>query len=284
MSYFLHLRLAFQFLLSPIFLWGYLLGSGKPDIRLLIAYLAFHLFGYAGGTALNSSYDHDEGPIGGMEHPPPVPRHLLAFSIIWQVVGFVLARAVSIEVAAIYALMFVLSLAYSHPRTRWKGRPLMALATVALGQGVLAFAAGWSTATGAIISDPRETEIVGGMAAVLLIVGLYPLTQVYQLEEDTRRGDMTFARFLGVDGSFRWAQLCIAFGGAAAAWVIGARYSTVEGLVLLLLVAILIAWIQAWHSRFVRSTDSQNYRTLMRIYAATSIPFLAWITLHLRLN
>src|ERR671932_611970 len=121
-DYLIHLRLHFQFLLSPIFLWGYLLASGLVSAQLALAYLSFHLFLYAGGTALNSYYDRDEGPIGGLAHPPPVPKHLLTFSLVWQAIGFLLALAVNLTFAIIYAVMFCLSIAYSHPRLRWKGR------------------------------------------------------------------------------------------------------------------------------------------------------------------
>src|SRR5215216_5067648 len=68
------LRLPFQFLLSPIFLFGYLLAGGTLNLSLLVAYLSFHLFLYAGGTALNSFYDRDEGPVGGLANPPPLPN------------------------------------------------------------------------------------------------------------------------------------------------------------------------------------------------------------------
>ncbi len=57
--YLTHLRLSFQFLLSPVFLLGYLLADGRLNLSFLLAYFAFHLFGYAGGTALNSAYDRD---------------------------------------------------------------------------------------------------------------------------------------------------------------------------------------------------------------------------------
>jgi 1,4-dihydroxy-2-naphthoate octaprenyltransferase len=280
-DYFVHLRLLFQFLLSPVFLWGYLLASGKVNSQLLIAYVAFHLFGYAGGTALNSYYDRDEGPIGGLAQPPPVPEHLLAFSMGWQAAGFLLALTVNLSFAAIYAAMFWMSVAYSHPRTRWKGKPLPALTTVALGQGVFAFLGGWSAARGEIRSALDVWAILGVFTATLLIVGLYPLTEIYQLEADARRGDLTLARFLGVPGSFRWGMICIALGGAGAVWVAAARFSAVEALVLIPFIGILLGWLRNWASRFEKQSVLENYRTLMRLFAVTTLPFLTWIAFHL---
>jgi hypothetical protein len=281
LSYIIHLRLPFQVLLSPIFLFAYLIGSGKINAQLFLAYLAIHLFGYAGGTALNSHYDRDEGPIGGLSHPPPVPIHLLTFSLIWQGVGFLLALIVNVPFAAIYVMMFWLSVAYSHPRTRWKGRPMRALLTVTLGQGLLAFLAGWSAAREDVLSAINAEALLALFSATLLTVGLYRLTQIYQFEEDARRGDLTFARFMGVRGSFRWATACVAAGGAGAVWIAAERFSPLEGLALMLFVIILLAWLLIWAAAFEQSSVIGNYWTMMRIYAATSLPFIAWISFHL---
>ncbi|HZW99289.1 MAG TPA: hypothetical protein VFF10_04450, partial [Trueperaceae bacterium] len=54
-SYLLHLRLPFQLLLSPVYLWGVLLAGGSigtPEFWL--GYISLHLFLYGGTTAFNS--------------------------------------------------------------------------------------------------------------------------------------------------------------------------------------------------------------------------------------
>ena len=133
---FIHLRLHFQALLAPIFLWGFLLAGGSLGWRFVLAFIALHLFLYGGTTAFNSYYDRDEGPIGGLEHPPPVTPELLPFSLIMQAIGFVLAAFVNLPFLAIYCLTFIVATAYSHPRTRLKRRPLLSLLVVGWGQGV----------------------------------------------------------------------------------------------------------------------------------------------------
>ncbi len=283
-DYIVHLRLPFQILLSPIFLWGYLLASGKPSWSLFVAYLAFHIFGYAGGTALNSYYDRDEGPIGGLSSPPPVPRYLLPFSVLWQFAGFLLALTVNLKFAAIYFVMFWMSFAYSHPRTRWKGKPLAALATVALGQGVLAFLGGWAAARGDVDSAVSWQGVLGMLTATLLVAGLYPLTGSYQIQADALRGDMTLARFLGIPRSFRFAVACLAIGGACGVIIAAQFFSSLEAALLLLFIAGLVIWITIWRARFDRQSVMENYRTTMRLYAATTVPFLAWTVYHLFLT
>ncbi|HEX8834932.1 MAG TPA: hypothetical protein VF719_12060, partial [Abditibacteriaceae bacterium] len=73
-AYFTLLRLPYQWQLGPIFAWGFLLGGGSfEDIsttaRFLAVFLLFHIGAFGGLTALNSFYDRDSGPIGGLWQP-----------------------------------------------------------------------------------------------------------------------------------------------------------------------------------------------------------------------
>jgi 1,4-dihydroxy-2-naphthoate octaprenyltransferase len=278
------LRLPFQFLLSPIFLWGYLLAGGVLNVTLLVAYLSFHLFLYAGGTALNSFYDRDEGPIGGLANPPPPPKYLLEFSLVWQLIGFVLALAVNFTLAAIYFIMFWMSVTYSHPGIRLKGHPFGALATIMLGQGILPFYAGWATARGSLQGGEQGFAIVAALAATLIIGGMYPLTQIYQLDADAERGDLTSARFLGVENSFRVAMVSIAVGGAGAVYIAATQFFWWEAIGLAIFLALFLFAVVRWRAKFFSQTVMQNFKTVMQLYAGVTLPFLVWIFLHLVLN
>jgi 1,4-dihydroxy-2-naphthoate octaprenyltransferase len=280
-AYITLLRLPFQFLLSPILLWGYLLAGGILSLTLLIAYLSFHLFLYAGGTALNSYYDRDEGPIGGLAHPPPPPRYLLEFSLVWQLIGFLLALWVNVTFAAIYFVMFWMSVAYSHPKIRLKGKPFGALGTIMLGQGILPFYAGWAAARGGLDGGGEPVALIGALSATLIIGGMYPLTQIYQLDADAARGDLTSARFLGVENSFRLAISSIAIGGAGAVYIAGTTFTWLEAAGLGIFILVFLAAVWWWHARFYSQTVMQNFRTVMGLYAAVTLPFLMWICLHL---
>ncbi len=280
-AWFVHLRLNFQFYLSPIFLWGFVLANGQLDRNLVLGYLAFHLFGYAGGTAFNSYYDRDAGPIGGLEHPPPVPRGLLPFSLVWQLIGFLIALSLNRTFAAIYLSMFALSIAYSHPRTRFKGRPLAALGTIALGQGILAFLGGWACAGALVSSTLTVPALLGMSSATLITVGFYPLTEIYQIEEDMRRGDQTLAIWLGPARAFRFALVSLVLGGLAAIGLILLRYQIWEALALcLFLVGVFVA-IWRWSRAFNAAPVAYNFRMAMQMYAFLSIGFIGWIGLHL---
>src|SRR5262249_45127850 len=152
-------------------------------------FFVLHVCLYGGATAFNSVYDRDEGPIGGLKRPPPVPAGLLPFSLALQGVGALAALAVGPAFAALYLAMFCLGTAYSHPRWRLKSRPWASILAVALGQGVLGFFAGYSAAGGTATGAMRERVMEAALVAALVTSALYPLTQAYQAEADQRRGD-----------------------------------------------------------------------------------------------
>src|SRR5439155_22738881 len=95
-SLFVHLRLHFQLLLAPVFLWGWLVAGGGLSWSVAIAFVALHVFLYAGATAFNSYYDRDEGPVGGLERPPPVLPALLPVALGMKAIGAVLAALVNL--------------------------------------------------------------------------------------------------------------------------------------------------------------------------------------------
>ena len=282
-DYITHLRLRFQFLLSPIFLLGALLSGEPVGWRLLVAYLAFHLFLYAGVTALNSAYDKDEGPVGGLENPPAPPPHLLLFSIVWQLIGLALAVATNPIFAAVYAIIFVLSFAYSYPRIRFKGRPLAALATVALGQGILPYLAAWSLPHAEIRSAFSASGLLGMLMATAITVGFYPLTGIYQLDEDAQRGDLTPALWLGPARSFYFAGAWIVLGGVSALILALHKFTPVEAGGLAVAIAAILLYLARWGRAFRADDIHGNFRRIMALYSVSTLGFTIWIGARLAL-
>lgn len=282
-DYLTHLRLNFQFLLSPIFMMGALLSGEKLDLRLLVGYLSFHLFLYAGITALNSAYDKDEGPVGGLEKPPPPPPHLFGFSIVWQLIGFALAVALNPIFAAIYVVIFFLSAAYSYPRIRLKARPFASALTVALGQGVLPFLAAWSLPRGEITSAFSLVGLLGMALVTAITVGLYPLTAIYQLEEDAQRGDLTLARWLGPARSFYFAETLIIIGGLAGLWLAQQRFSLIETVGLVIAIASILVYLVRWARSFQVDDIRGNFKRIMSLYTVSTLGFIVWLAARLAL-
>ena len=215
-NFLVHLRLPFQLLLAPFMLFGAALANGRVSWRFVLAFAVLHVAFYGGTTAFNSHYDKDEGPIGGLEAPPPAGPWLLPGSLLLQGAGLVLAFFVNLRFAAIGALFVILGFLYSHPSTRLKGRPIASWLVVMFGQGTLGALSGFVSVENA---QPGREAWFGIAAASLIVGGLYPITQIFQLEEDAKRGDRTVALMLGRRGTpwassvlFVMGSLLMAFG------------------------------------------------------------------------
>jgi len=222
LGYLRHMRLGFQLLLAPLFLWGLLLAGGGVDAEAAIAFVSLHLFLYPGATAFNSAYDRDTGPVGGLARPVAVPPGLLAFSTVLQLVGALLALAVGVSFALIYLALAAVFVGYSHPSLRWKAHPIASAAAVFGGQGVLGFSAGWIAAGRSVELGPLFG--IGALVAGATALGLYPSTQVFQVEEDMGRGDRTLAVVLGKGRALRLGALFLLIAAGAAAWLAGDRF------------------------------------------------------------
>jgi 4-hydroxybenzoate polyprenyltransferase len=213
-----HLRLPFQLTLAPVFLWGALLSGGRWDSGTTAAFVSLHLFLYPAATAFNAFYDRDVGPVSGMERPPTVPPSLGNVAAALAGVGALIAALAGVPFLIVYALILLWTAAYSHPRTRWKASPWQSAAAIALGQGALGFVAGW-LATGE--ADGAFGVLLAGAAgSALTALGLYPATQVFQIEEDRARGDRTLAVALGPKQALRFGNLCLLLGGLATVWLV----------------------------------------------------------------
>ena len=203
---------------------GYVLAVGLAGVargeRLGSALLGlgFWVVGLNGGTlALNSAYDRDDGDIAYLHQPPPPPAHLALFGFMLMSVGLVGALLLPFGYQVAYGTCLVLSVVYSVPPLRLKSVPGADWAINMVGFGTLTPYAGWATSAVPVTAAGRL--ILAGFC--FLFAALYPLTQIYQFEEDVRRGDRTLAGALGPRRSLVVAVICAALAFVLFGWAAG---------------------------------------------------------------
>ncbi len=204
----LHLRFAFSFFLMPVFLFAV---SQAPQLLwgdMILTFIIWHLLVYPASNGYNSYFDKDEGSIALLEKPPAVDKSLYYFSLFLDLLAIVLSVFVS-WILLIAVLMYGLfSKLYSHPRTRLKKYPMVSFLIVFIFQGACVY---WSTYAAVSGLDTlygwNLNFTLAGLICSCLIGASYPLTQVYQHDEDRRRGDRTLSMVLGIRGSFWFSAL-----------------------------------------------------------------------------
>ena len=284
--WFRHLRLPFNLALSPIYLYGAASGSDAAGVRAPLAepsfWLAFaslHLFLYAGTTAFNSYYDRDEGPIGGMLRPPAVDAGLLPFSLAVQGLGLLLAVPVGGTFVGLWLVLFAIFTAYSHPAVRLKARPAAALSAIALGQGALAFALGW-TVFAPLADVLRPIGLLRMVLTAAIVTGLYVVTQSYQANEDRARGDRTLPVLLGPARALRWATAILAPGGALLAIDLARWTTPAVGVAAAVVLAGLGLAMLSWSRSVERRPVHANFRiamTFVGVASGTAGALLVWV-------
>lgn len=172
-------------------------------------FVLLHLCIYGGATAYNSSYDRDSGPVGGMKYPPESSLLERYGGLCLQLFGVAFMGLWGWRLAACAASLVLMGIAYSHPRWRWKARPVLSVVVVAFGQGVVPFIMGFLISAAV---QPPVAVWIACAASALLILDTYPLSQIYQIEEDEARGDRTFSVRYGAEFAFDFSRIIVACG------------------------------------------------------------------------
>lgn len=285
-DYLLHLRPAEWPIVAAHTAVGAILAVGfqgvvSPELwpTLVLALVAW-VIGLNGGTlAINSAFDQDEGDVAYLRRPPPPPPGLFLFGLCCMVFGLGLTWQLPGPYRTVYLICFAMSVLYSVPPWRLKAVAGADWLINMVGFGLLTPLAGWA-ATGAPVTPTGRLLLVGFLP---LFAALYPLTQLYQMEEDARRGDRTLSLRLGVANSLRVALVAtvLAFGcfGAAAlrsGWAFaGADLLRWAGLAIAAAGWALV--LVPWALRAARMTPAAHQRGMHLALAAWAVTDLAII-------
>ncbi|WP_170245664.1 UbiA family prenyltransferase [Fodinibius salinus] len=180
--------------MSGGFLLGGFLSSSFTSTSFIIQFFNVHLLLFGGATAYNSYWDKDEGAIGGLRNPPPMQGWMHPASVLLQFLSLTIACSLGIAYTAIFLASIFLFWGYSSPMVRWKGSPIISLIAIGISTGFNAVLLGYVAAGSHILSP---IILVAALGVALILLSLYPISQIYQHKEDQARGDRTFAITFG---------------------------------------------------------------------------------------
>ncbi|SIS64518.1 UbiA family prenyltransferase [Belliella pelovolcani] len=276
-----HLRIPFSFYLLPVFIFALAFTPNHNPERMLLVFLSLHLFLYPSSNGYNSYFDKDEGSIGGLKNPPKVNKGLYYLSLAFFLIAIVLAALINPSFAGMVIVYGLVSMAYSHPSIRLKKMPYISWLVAGFFQGCFTFCmayAGLSDFGFEVLT--RSHVLIPGLLTSLMLWGSYPLTQVYQHEEDAKRGDITLSLKLGIKGTFLFASIWFLVAGVAFAWFFLDRNQSWAFYGFLIAMTPVLLYFLLWFS-FVKKNPEKytNYAWAMwmnRISAIALNVFFFW--------
>jgi 4-hydroxybenzoate polyprenyltransferase len=266
------LRIPFSLFLMPIFWFG-ISALREPASwgRIAVVFGILHLLVYPASNGYNSFYDKDEGSIGGLKAPPKVTPELL--HLVWLFDGLAVAGALLLgwPFAALVVVYLLVSKAYSYEGIRLKKYPLLSTAVVVVFQGAFTFLMAQVGVGSAWPALFEKTNLLLALVSTLFLCGSYPLTQIYQHQEDAQRGDRTLSLRLGVRGTFVFAAgglLAGALGMGLAYWLRGELRNL---LIFLLATGPVVALFSRWAWLAWHDPTHANYEWTMRMNQVSSL-------------
>jgi 1,4-dihydroxy-2-naphthoate octaprenyltransferase len=271
------LRVPFSFFLSPLYFFAL---SQVPEINWWKAALIFfilHFLIYPASNGYNSYMDRDTGSIGGIEKPPQPSRQLFMLTIFMDILAIALSVLIHWWLPFFLLLYIGASKAYSYRGIRLKKYPITGYLTVIIFQGALTFALVYAASS---LINPFEIPWQGMVICALLIGGFYPLTQIYQHQQDLEDGVQTISYKLGYTGSFVFCSIVYGLAWAFMAQFFISKHEGNKLLVISIFFLPVLVYFFLWFYRVTKDKSAANFKNTMRMnWLAATCTNLAFLTL-----
>lgn len=268
----IHLRIPFSFFLLPVYLFALAISPNPEPGRLVLVFFALHLFLYPASNAYNSYFDKDEKSIGGVKNPPPVSKQLYRTALALDLIAIIIGAIINLNFALMLLIYGLVSKAYSHPSVRIKKYPFLSWFIAGFFQGFFTFMMAYIGLNDFQFENAATMKvIIAALLSSLLLWGSYPMTQIYQHDEDAKRGDRTLSLVLGIKGTFIFTGIMFTL-ATIAYWFYFKYYYTYKfGIDFILFMIPVILFFNFWFWKVSQDRSKANYSYTMWLNFLSSL-------------
>ena len=261
------LRFRFSFFLMPIFLFGLYMAEGELSSSVWMAFGILHFLVYPSSNGYNSYQDRDEGPIGGIENPPPPNALLFVLTILMDLVALILAYQIHLTFTLLILVYILFSRAYSYRGIRFKKYGVLSYFIIALFQGIVVYLLALSAVDGGILANDGKNILLGSAYAFLLLGGSYPITQIYQHKQDEEDGVISLSAKLGIQKTFLFSEIHV----GVATILLYLLLTTQQFFIYLACMLPVLIYINWWKIKTKKNPDTANFKNTMRLNLLASV-------------
>lgn len=274
-SSWLHLRIPFSYFLLPVFLFSLAISPNFSASRIGWVFFIVHFLLYPASNGYNSYFDKDEKSIGGLKNPPPVRRGLFYLSLLFDALAVLLGYfTISLTFAFMLFVYGMVSKAYSHPSVRIKKYAITSWLITGIFQGLFTFVMCYIGVNDFVPENAFIPDVLmPGMLTCLMLWANYPLTQVYQHEEDAKRGDRTLSLMLGVRGTFYFAAAFFGLAMVGFVTYLSQTFALRYAVIFMFSVTPVLLFFLYWFAQVYKDDSKADYTHTMwlNLIAATGM-------------
>ncbi len=262
------LRFHFSFFLMPLY-WFALSQVATVQIsHAILIFFILHLLVYPSSNGYNSYMDRDVSSIGGVANPQQPTKQLYYFTLLMDGAALLLSLAVSIYFFVGILLFILASRAYSYRGIRLKKYPFIGYLTVIIFQGALIFFIVKHGCSQQKLLWINKSALLGSS---LLIGAFYPLTQIYQHEQDEADGVQSISARLGYRGTFIFSAMVFLLSMFCLAWYFGNNLELDRFFIIQICMLPALVYFFWWMNKVFRQTTAANFKNTMTMNLIGSI-------------
>jgi 4-hydroxybenzoate polyprenyltransferase len=258
------LRIPFSIFLMPLFLFA-LSQSGISvfSFNTIVSFVIIHLLVYPSSNGYNSYIDKDEESIGGLEKPPLPTKKLYYLTLVLDTLALVAAFIFINPLFAACIFVYILaSRAYSSKEIRLKKYPFAGFFVVVFFQGAFTYYMCYTGIAGYGLELKYPVWYLL-LASSFQIAGAYPLTQVYQHQQDLKDGVVTISYKLGYAGTFIFTGIMFVITNAFYFLYFNAIDKIDKFYLVQIFFVPIVAYYIYWFFKVLRKTQAANFKHTM---------------------
>lgn len=245
--------------------------------RAILIFLLLHAFLYPASNGYNSYNDRDTESIGGVANPLQPTKQLYYVTLCMDLIGLALSFFISSLFAACFLFFVLCSRLYSWRGLRLKKYPILGYLLVISNQGSLVF---FAIAHGASSNLTTQIPFLLILAAGLLIGGFYPITQIYQHQQDQKDGVTTISILLGKRGTFIFCAILYALAFCCLLMYYRSINELLNFWMIQLFFIPVVLYFISWLLDVWKDPEQANFKKTMRmVWLASTCTNLAFFTL-----
>ncbi len=262
------LRFPFSIFLMPVYWFALSQVTAVHTGRAILVFIILHGLVYPASNGYNSYMDRDTGSIGGIEHPKAPTKQLLYSTIILDMAALALSLWISTWFFVGILAFIIASRAYSYRGIRLKKYPVIGYLTVIIFQGGLIYFLVKHACSEAQEFTESWSAILGSS---FLIGAFYPLTQVYQHQQDKEDGVTSISAALGYRGTFIFTIIVFSLAMGCLGWYFANNLELDHFLIVQICMLPTLAYFLWWMRQVFKNESAANFKNTMKMSIVGSL-------------